>query len=340
MTIRCGSVCYASSQGLGQLAKSFFDAGIIAEAVIYEHPNGRETHRDWYPAGTPVVAGRDFATRHRATIDRLLDRIDVLLCFETPFDWNLLPAAKAAGVRTVLVPMYEWSLLDPPHAFDKFVCPSKLDQHYFPGAPFVPVPVDGSRWAPRTRARRFLHNAGGIGSREHKGTRQLIEAVPFIRSPVELTIRAQSKALARIVADNPGVRDDPRVTVEIGERDYGTLWDGFDVLVAPEKFNGLSLPLQEAFAAGMMVMTTDRFPMNDWLPRGPLIPVADVQTVQVMGGHNRIEESAVEPVAIARCIDDWYDADIAAFSEAGRRYADANSWDALKPKWMEALETP
>ena len=39
------------------------------------------------------------------------------------------------------------------------------------------------------------------------------------------------------------------------------------MFVFPEKFNGLSLPLQEARAAGMLVLATDRFPMNTWLPR-------------------------------------------------------------------------
>lgn len=338
MIPRIGQIVYASEQGLGRLGKSFYDAGIVSEVLIYAHPDGRETRREWYPESTSMVHGRDFATRCRTDVAHFLSKIDVCLFFETPFDWNVLPLCKKHGVKTVLVPMYEWSLLNPPYSFDKVICPSLLDQQYFPGAPFLPIPVEPKFWKPRTKALRFLHNGGGIGSREHKGTRQLIESIPYVQSPISLTIRAQNgAALERILAANPAARSDRRVTWEFGERLYETLWDDHDVLIAPEKFNGLSLPLQEGFAAGMMVMTTDRFPMNTWLPKGSLIPVASTQTVQVMGGHNRIEESIVDPVEIARCIDSWHGADIAEFSQAGKDFGERYNWKNLKPFWAREI---
>jgi len=344
MIPRIGQIVYATEQGLGRLGKSFYDAGIASEVLIYQHPDGRETQRQWYPDGTAVVSGPTFSAKHRLEVAQFLSNIDVCLFFETPFDWNVLPLCAKYKVKTVLVPMYEWSLMNPPYQFDKVICPSLLDQQYFPGAPFIPIPVEPKFWKLRTKALRFLHNGGGIGAREHKGTRQLVEAIPYIQSPVNLTIRAQNgKALERILAANPRSRADRRVTWEFGERSYETLWDDYDVLIAPEKFNGLSLPLQEAFAAGMLVVTTDRFPMNTWLPKGPLIPVASKQTVQVQGGHNLIEESVVDPVEIARCIDQWHGQDIAEFSKAGRDFGDRYNWGKLRPYWVKeiasALET-
>lgn len=338
MIPRVGSINYATRQGLGYLAKDFYDHGITSEVLIYAHPDGRETVREWYPESTRIVVGRDFSTRCRTDVAQFLSKIDVCLFFETPFDWNVLPLCKKHGVKTVLVPMYEWSLLSPPYQFDKVISPSLLDQKYFPGSPFLPVPVTDRYWRQRTTALRFLHNGGGIGAREHKGTRQLIEAIPYIQSPVSLTVRAQNgAALERILKDNPRSHADRRVTWEFGERSYETLWDDHDVLIAPEKFNGLSLPLQEAFAAGMLVMTTDRFPTNTWLPKGPLIPVASTQTVQVMGGHNRIEESVVDPVEIARCIDAWHGADIVEFSKVGKEFATRYNWRNLKPMWSREI---
>lgn len=345
MIPKIGAVGYCTRQGLGYLMKDFYDHGITSEVLIYTHPDGREMVRGWYPESTKVVQGRDFARRCRADVKEFLAKIDICLFFETPFDWNILPLCKHHAVKTVLVPMYEWSLINQPYPFDKVICPSLLDQRYFPGAPFLPIPVDPKFWKLRTKALRFLHNGGGIGAREHKGTRQLIEAIPYVQSPISLTVRAQNgAALERILAANPAARSDRRVTWEFGERPYESLWDDHDVLIAPEKFNGLSLPLQEAYAAGMLVMTTDRFPMNTWLPKGPLIPVTSTQTVQVMGGHNRIEESIVDPVEIARCIDRWYGADIAEFSQVGKDFGERYNWKNLKPFWAQeiasVLETP
>lgn len=335
-----GCVGYATEQGLGRLAKDFYDHGVIQSMLIYDHPDGRRTQTEWYPSGTPRVSGRDWATnpRHRETVAQFVESVGIVLFFETPFDWNILPVLRKRNKRAVLVPMYEWTLLNPPYSFDKIICPSKLDQRYFPGAPYLPIPVASDRWKLRKRALRFLHNGGGIGSREHKGTRQLIEAIPFVKSPIEITIRAQNgAALQRIVNDNPASKSDPRVKWEFGEVPYDNLWDDHDVLVQPEKYNGLSLPLQEAFAAGMVVMTTDRFPMNDWLPRAPLIPVESTQQVQAARGHNWIEESIVNPREIARVIDLFYGEDVEDLSRAGAVYASRYNWGHLKELWVREI---
>ena len=55
--MRIGMVCYAYCQGLGYLAKSFYDAGLIDEVLIYHH-GGAILHPEWYPAGTRIVTTR------------------------------------------------------------------------------------------------------------------------------------------------------------------------------------------------------------------------------------------------------------------------------------------
>ena len=342
MTLRIGTVGYATRQGLGYLMKSFHGAGVVQSVLVYEHPDGRPT-QPWYP-NAPVVRGRGWASNPmmRERVDGFLDGIDICLFFETPFDWSILSILRKRGIASVLVPMYEWFPLNPPDRFDGIICPSKLDQRYFHDAPFLPIPVDGVPWQQRKRALRYLHNAGGIGSREHKGTRQLIEALPYLRKPIKLTIRAQNdRALRRIVDANASIvraaTESGMLALEYGDREYDTLWDGYDVLVQPEKYNGLSLPLQEAFAAGMLVMTTDRFPANDWLPGGPLIEASGTQRVQAAPGHNWIEETLVSPERIAWTIDAWHGAPISDLSLAGRRYAERNSWTALREAWVREI---
>lgn len=351
-----GSVGYATEQGLGHLLRDFHANGVVHSVVVYDHPDGRPT-QPWYGPDAMRVQGRGFVRRYGRELTQWLDSIDVLLCFETPHDWEIVPLAKSRGVRTVLMPMYEWCLLHPPHEFDYYLCPSLLDQRYFPQGTFIPVPVDPSRWERRTRVTRFLHNAGGIGSREHKGTRELIKSLRYVgrqSSLVEITIRSQnSKALERIVREEletiemtmPSggqstmrrifIVNNVRVQFEFGGVDYSDLFRGYDALVQPEKYNGLSLPLQEAYAAGMFVMTTDRFPINSWLPKDGLIPFSSTRQVQVAPGHRVIYECVVEPERIAEEIERWNGYDISSYSDAAREWANHHSWRVLKERYQD-----
>lgn len=382
--MRVGSFGYCTDQGLGHLMKSFWDAGVVTDPLIMVH--SRPNHFGWYPPGTHQVRTRAVDA---AASTAWTDRIDVALFFETPFDWALIPRLRAAGKRTVLMPMYEWTLREPPHPFDLMLCPSRLDLDYFsaaapdyrpgadnPGKPkwckaatCLPVPVPQNTWRPRTRARRWLHNAGNVGWRHHKGTVELLRAVPLVKAKDwRMTVRAQDRQALQTAIEEAGYRGDRRVTLEAGvSLPYERLWDDHDVLIAPEKLNGLSLPLQEARAAGMLVMTTDRYPTNTWLPaaaddachcglgpedhrcpgaaehpytpRGPspLIPVARYERACVTPNYLEFDEAVVEPEAVAAKIDEWFDADVTAYSESARDWARANGWDALKPAYLEAL---
>ena len=332
--MRVGSIGYATCQGLGYLMKSFFESGLVTDPVVFRHGSPkRPTHLGWYPPDTLELVGRPFSGSH---LDRLVRGVDVMLFFETPFDWSVLDFCRARGVKTILMPMYEWTPNVWPVKPDAVVCPSLLDLDYFHAefpagmAEFIPVPVETKYWRSRETATRFLHNAGGIGHREHKGTRQLLEAVPYVKSDFRLTVRAQDvDDFNRMLDSFPDLRKDDRVTVQVGGIPYEQLWDGHDVLVAPEKFNGLSLPLQEARAAGMLVMTTDRYPHNTWLPRWPLIPVERTQRARVGGTYREFDECVVNPVDVAKTIDALFGCEIREYSEAGRVWAERNSWPAL-----------
>lgn len=330
--MRVGTICYDTSQGLGRLPKDYYDNGVITDVIVYRHSSR--------PAAGHYPNAEVFTTRpfNRKRIVQFLKQIDTLLLFETPFDWSYLKLCKLHNVYTVLMPMYEHHPVNPPYKFDKFLCPSLLDMDYFPEGEFIPVPFRTDTWQQRTRARRFLHNGGNLGMRGHKGTLELLKAVEHVKSPFELTVRAQDvSGLNDLLEQVPSVLDDKRVTIQKGEIPYTSLWDDHDVLIAAEKFNGLSLPLQEAYAAGMLVMTTDRFPMNTWLPTEPMIPVAEKHWIHVSGGKPEVEECTIDPVAIAATIDAWYDRDITEFSIRGREHAQANSWEVLKPRILKAI---
>lgn len=336
--MRIGTVCYATHQGLGYLAKSFYDAGVITEVVVWRHPHGdRPSHMEWYPQGTVELTKRPFSG---LAIEDFLAKVDVCLFFETPFCWDFVKRCYKRKVKTAIIPMYEWFLQNPPCVFDKFINPSLLDQDYFPHGEFIPIPVDSSTWSLRTTANRFLHNGGNLGCRGHKGTLELMQAMKHVKSNLHLTIRSQDSAgLRRLISQVPEIATDRRVKFEFGNIPYENLFDGYDVLVAPEKFNGLSLPLQEAHAAGLGVITTDRYPTNTWLPKEMLIPCNEYRKAQTMRGHLEFDEAVVDPVDIAQTLDNWYGKHIEQFSLVGLAYAQANSWGVLKRRYLSALES-
>ncbi len=261
-----------------------------------------------------------------------------MLFFETPFIWELLPYCRSRGVRTFIMPMYECMPATLPYQPDRFLCPSLLDMAYFPDrSEFLPVPVEVP-WRLRGKAEIFVHNSGHGGLRNRNGTYELIEALRFIKSPIRLILRLQpGSILAGNGAAHLTCMADNRVDWREGNFLYETLYQEGDVFVFPEKFNGLALPLQEACASGMLVMATDRFPMNTWLPNDPLIPSHSHQTARVSPRCVEFKEAAIHPKDIAATIDAWYGRDISELSQLGALYAVHNSWQALKQKYLEAL---
>ena len=336
--MRVGTICYATEQGIGHLPKDFYDAGVITDVMVFRH-GSRPTRTEWYPPGTVELVGRPFGG---PVVDDFLRRVDVMFFVESPFDWGFLGYCRDRGVKTVVMPMYECTPVRRPHEPDRWACPSKLDLDYFPGSPYVPVPVpDRVRlgWRQRTRIRRWLHNGGNLGLRGHKGTLEILQAMSFVKSDIEILVRAQDTAGLRKLVDRcPGVLEDRRVTISYDPVPYDRLFPAeYDAFIMAEKYNGLSLPLAEARASGMLVVTSDRFPMNDWLPREHLIPVAGYTRERVGGPYNVYDEAHVRPEDIAATIDRLHGLNVTEYSRSGREWAEEHSWSRLKARWLEVL---
>jgi hypothetical protein len=87
----------------------------------------------------------------------------------------------------------------------------------------------------------------------------------------------------------------------------------------------------------MYVMTSDRYPMNTWLPKEALIPVGSYHRACISGAYMEYDEARVSPQQIAAKIDEVYGRDISMYSRAGKIWADRMSWSTLKAEWLEAL---
>lgn len=330
-----GSIVFATQSGLGIQARAFFDHKIIDRVMVMDHPH-YENLPKWYPVDDRFIAGQT---------EEFLDGLDCLLLFENAIDWGVVEAAKSRRTPVILQPNYEYTPQSRVPLIDHFICPSKLDLRYFPSSrsSFLPVPVDVP-WRKRERAMRFIHNAGHGGVKFRNGTPELLESMRYVQSPIELTVRGQPgirqggsgrESENRVDKLFREFKGDPRVKLVLADVPDEELYQDGDVFIFPEKFNGLSLPLQEARAAGMLVMAADRYPMNDWLPRSPLIPVSRYEQDQI---EVKFDRAVIDPRAIARTIDKWYGEDISDYSESGREWAETMSWEVLGPQYLSLLE--
>jgi hypothetical protein len=373
---------FTTDQGLGVLAKSFHDHGVVTDVMTVAHGR-RPEHPEWYPGAPRLTDLR--APSQRSAARAFCRSVDAMLFFETPFMWDLFPFCREHGVRTYLMPMHECMPTQLPERPDVMLCPSPLDLRLYvadylrpqaekgplpflpwdgsiPGTPayLTPVPVDTDRikWRRRETAEVFVHNAGHGGLKGRNGTHELVTALRYVKSPVKLILRAQDRPCGELLTYST-ILHIGKVTVDYR---YGTcpadeLYSEGDVFLFPEKFNGLSLPLQEARAAGMLVMCGDRFPMNAWLPRRwsppppvgdndwadlepewePLIPVRSYRKGRVSPRCNEYDEAVFDPRDVAAKIDEWYGRDVSAYSNSGLEWARSMSWEVLGPKYKEVL---
>lgn len=314
-------ICLATEQGLGYLARDFYRNGLIDYVYIHEHTT-RANHREWYPRESLVHS-----------YEELIEKSDTILGLETFFNWKVIPQAREKGKKTVLMVDYECTPHPLPYQPDIVLAPSLLDRDYHEGSALVTIPVDLNNLKPRIRrkAEVFVHNAGNGGLGGRNGTQELLEALRHVKSPIKLIVRAQSPlklnpTLAR------QIEEDDRVEIRYGT--FDDIWSEGDVFVFPEKFNGLSLPIQEAYASGMVVMCGDRFPFNKWLPTEPLIPVDNYKKERLAVEFDMAEFS---PETIAHTIDSWYGRDIVELSNMGIKCGQEISWKQLKPTYQKLL---
>src|SRR5262245_6141305 len=173
--MKIGSLVFATDQGLGILAKMFWDHGTFNHVLVVRHGK-HPTHDDWYPGAEQITNLRSVEQQQR--IMAFCKDMDVMLFFETCFLDDLYSVCRTMGTKTVLIPMYECTPSRMSSIPDMFVCPSALDytvfKHFNDLSPVhrvleLPVPVCTGplcpcthriTWKPRTVARTFVHNAG------------------------------------------------------------------------------------------------------------------------------------------------------------------------------------
>lgn len=334
--MRIGLIARADSRGLGVQCKGFHDALHPDATMVVDCPsvNPLPLRRDWYPKAT-WIRGLPSASDFR----KWLDGLSVVYTAETGYGQALWPEAERARVKTILHANYEF--LDRNDRPTIWAVPSMWHFDEFPEPrQFLPVPIALDRFPDLQRpatATNFCHVIGRPAVHDRNGTRDLLAALPYVRSRVTVTIRCQDPAYVPSLLHARSIPANVELVIHSADiPNYWDLYAGQDVLVMPRRFGGLCLPVNEALGAGMPVIMPNISPNNTWLPADWLVPAT--KTGQFTA-KTCIDIHATDPQALAAKIDQFA-TDRTFYAEAqttARDLAKRNSWDALLPEYQRVL---
>lgn len=333
--MRIGLIARADNTGLGMLSWEFFTnlRESITKVVIVDCGAFKIFPERFKIQNLQMKTQGELGIRFW---EEFLREIDILLAIETPYNWIAFLMAKHAKVKTVLIPMFEGSAKPLEFYPSLIACPSTLDYESFRGEPsrleLIPLPVNRQRikYKKRTRAITFLHNVGHGGLHGRTGTTELLDTIPIVKNK-EINFIINSQVSLDYTKDS-------RLKVNVNNiENYWDLWNEGDVFILPAKFGMISMPVQEALAAGMLVLTADIPPFKGWLPDSWLIPHEVGRDVKF--SRRDILYVDFHPLSIAQIVVRWAGKNIEKESEQANKLAESISWEKLKPRWMKLFES-
>jgi glycosyltransferase involved in cell wall biosynthesis len=194
---------------------------------------------------------------------------------------------------------------------------------------------------------------GHAGSSDRNNTSKVIAAWQYVTTPARLVLRSQHEL--------PPLSDDSRIGVVRGSpANYWELWnDGLgDVYLHPHRWEGCGLPIYEALASGMPVMTTRWWPFvtelriagnpqseisnpkfkTGWLPPSSQSLAIEVTARRPWTVFRRVTSHETTPRAIAQAVDRAYGSDLTSASRESRDWAEAHSWRTQAKVWRQLFE--
>lgn len=340
--MRLGLIVRVDNRGLGVQTWELYRhlRPDVTVAVQNRHPGhlrGTE-YLDRFPDAMVV----QLTARGLVPYDDIVETLagcDVVLTVETPYDFRLLADLKIRGTRTAVVGNREFltwlDAPDLPHP-DLFIAPSPWRLDDWPkNTVLLPHPVDRERlpFTLRTQAVNFLH-LSATAMHDRAGTKLVVDAARVMKSRVRIRLKGQWRS-SQLVRSSQRARS--LVTEVHDHANYWDIYQNADVLLAPRRYGGQSLPVNEALSLGMPVVALDREPERSMLPPETLIPAQRGRDLRTLGGDidvwradfhdlaQKIDELATNPDMVQRLS---LDADARAAKI---------SWDALGPRWQKTL---
>lgn len=330
--MRIGLIARADNSGLGMLSwefynhfREYFTKVLIINNGAYQPFPERFDQANYFSVG-------DLNSNR---IEKFLKDLDILLAIETPYNWFFFSLAKYMKVKTVLIPMFECNDKPLESYPDLIACPSRLDYKSFENESskleIIPLPINRARvrYRKRKKALIFKHHVGHGGLADRTGINDLLKTIPLVKSRVSFIINSQIDI---------GKVYDTRVEVRKGNiRNYWDLWNEGDVFLFPTNQEMISMPLNEALASGMPVLTTEFDFFKEQLPTDWLIKPKEIRSIKL---HKRsLNYAFLDPKMISDKIDEWAGRDIAEDSEMANEIAEKMSWEKLRPRWLELFES-
>lgn len=270
-------------------------------------------------------------------VRRFLHEIDVLFAVETLMDWRVAVWAKEMGVRTVVQgnPEFADHHHSPgrPHP-DLWLWPTDWMIKDLPKGEILPVPAPDQRPLaadPSAEPLKVLHVAGLAATGDRNGTVDFMNALARVTQPVHVTVVGQDHWL-------PEANPSRNITLTLNAKGVEDRWDLYrdqHVVVLPRRYGGLSLPSNEACAAGLAIIHPDCSPNEHW--PGFKLPARRARLHRAPFGA--IQTHSTDPVYIARAIDQLSKNRemLGRLQSESRAWAFRNSWTALKPRYLEVL---
>lgn len=340
--MKVGLIARSEDRGLGNLTWEWAQHMrpdrvllVVPRHAIPQRPERYAEHDVTVVQWNPEAPALDAAGE--AQVRKWLGGLDVVYSAETFYDWRICTWARAAGARTVCHVMpefYRHGQPDAPPGPDVWWAPTGWRlEHLDPQTRVVPVPVATERFR---RARRtppspepvtWLHPAGTRAAADRNGSRLFLTALRHLREPHRVIVKAQSGRW-------DGLRAARSVDVVTGHAagEYWQLFDGADGVVLPRRYGGLSLPAQEAMAAGCALLMTDVEPQRSEWPIVRLAAAAGKPT-SIRTSAGSIPVVGTDPRTIAAAMDELARdrAALRAARRAALEWAQAHSWETLRP---------
>lgn len=331
--MRLGILAYSTHSGLGYQSRSYVKHlnPVKILDIDITRLNGMN-HYEWYPEARVTKGYPSIEDCHWIT-----DNVDVVLMAETPLNYELYKIARDKGVKTVNVinPEFYDHIKYPQYDMpDLIILPSvwlqnEITAHATSRMTKVvqlhhPVDLEEFPFTERS-SHRFMHIAGKPATHDRNGTWD------FLNACSDGIVTTQSEEMARMIRRryrNTRVMTNIESPQDIYR--YG------DVLVMPRKYGGNCLPLNEALASGMPVIMPDISPNNHLLPKEWLVPATVTDHFEP---RTRVDIYSTDIQALYNKLDWFRTQDMPTLSRQAYEIAKTISWDALRPKYLEVLES-
>lgn len=349
--MRIGLIARADQRGIGYQTREFMRHMHPERVMVVKMQDSPwETDLSEFPADSLVVdfhPNPDTPNTERLSIadDDLcawLAELDVLFAVETLYDWRICHMARSVGCKTVvqgnpefyLHGLAPWNVRPHPDAWwwptdwlwDRLPAESRVVP--------VPVPDDAPHLARDPHAGSLVVSfvVGHQAWRDRAGVLVMQDAVRLLSPEIVVKVYCQDPELpVDLQADR---KRDSNVMVHTGGvADRWEMYAGSHLLIAPRRYGGLSLPTQEAMAAGLAVAMPDGSPNRTW----PVVPLQTMRgnAIHTQGGPvPHLVVNGEEVVRVLHELNQRRDL-LEIHQRRARTWAETHSWAALRPTYID-----